>query len=224
MSDFVLPQASLFLGIIPALLLLYISLKDYEGYYKDKFIFLSFVAGIIAGFISVIIETYGQTIGILFIIFFPIIEQLFKTIILNISKLQRIKDTVIYGLSLGLGFGSIFTPFSMITSNIQPGDSILIILVIIGSIGIILLHGATGVCIGYGIYSGNLIKYLLLAIILHIPITSLIFLTTFYEIEFLQIGLIIYGLIIYWYITKNIMSRILSQHDKRKRRKRNMMT
>ena len=34
MSDFVLPQASLFLGIIPALILLYISLKGYEGYYQ----------------------------------------------------------------------------------------------------------------------------------------------------------------------------------------------
>ncbi len=217
MSEFVLPQASLFLGIIPALILLYISLKGYEGYYKDKFIFLSFVAGIIAGFLSVILETYtSRDIGILFIILFPIVEQLFKTIILNISKLQRIKDTVVYGLSLGLGFGSIFTPFSMITSNIQPGDSFLIVLVIIGSIGIILLHGATGVCIGYGIYTSKLLKYFIFAIILHVPVTGLIFLTTFYAITYLQIGLIIYGSLIYWYTTTKIMPRILAKRRQRK--------
>lgn len=209
MTEFVLPQASLFLGIIPALILLYISLKGYEGFYKDKFIFLSFVAGIIAGFISVLLETYTRNIGVLFIILFPIIEQLFKTIILNISKLQRIKDTVVYGLSLGLGFGSIFTPFSMITSNIQSGNSYLIVLVIIGSIGIILLHGATGVCIGYGIYTSKLLRYLIFAIILHVPVTSLIFLTTLYEIAYLQIGLIIYGSVIYRYTTTKIMPRIL---------------
>jgi hypothetical protein len=217
MSDFAIPQASLFLGIIPALILLYISLKGYEGYFKDKIIFLTFVAGIVAGFISVIIETYASNIGILFIVLFPIIEQLFKTIILNIGRFQKKKETTIYGLSLGLGFGSIFTPFSMITSNIQTSDLYLIVVVIIGSIGIILLHGATGVCIGYGVYSGKLQKYFLLSIILHLPLTSLIFLTTLLKIEYLQIGLTIYGLIVYWYITKNIMPKILLQQKSRKR-------
>ena len=164
-----------------------------------------------------ILMVSGGIVGILFIVLFPIIEQLFKTIILNIGRFQKKRETTIYGLSLGLGFGSIFTPFSMITSNIQTSNSYLIVLVILGSIGIILLQGATGVCIGYGVYSGKLQKYFLLAIILHVPLTGLIFLTTLLNIEYLQIGLIIYGLIIYWYVTKNIMPKILSQKKSRKR-------
>ena len=220
MSDFVLPQASLFLGIIPALILLYISLKGYEGYYKDKNVFLTFVVGIIAGFASVLFETFTIGIGILFIILFPVIEQLFKTIILNISRLHEKRETTVYGLSLGLGFGSIFTPFSMITSNIQTGEPYLLLLVILGSVGIILLHGTTGVCIGYGIYIGKLSKYFIFAIILHVPVTGLIFLTTLYKVEYLQIGLIIYGLIIYWYVTKKIMPRILPQNQRKKRSKK----
>jgi hypothetical protein len=128
------------------------------------------------------------------------------------------KDTTIYGLSLGLGFGSIFTPFSMITSNIQAGDTVLIVLVVLGSIGIIFLHGATGVCIGYGIFLGKLLKYFMFAIILHIPLTGLIFLTTLYRIAFLQIGLILYGLIIYWYATTKIMPRILERKQRRKQK------
>ena len=76
----VLPQTLLFIGIIPALVLLFISLKGYDGYYKDKIVFLTFIAGIIAGFISIIIEWFTAEVGIWFIILFPILEQLFKTI------------------------------------------------------------------------------------------------------------------------------------------------
>jgi len=216
MSDIALPQASLFLGIIPALILLYISIKGYEGYYKDKLIFLTFIGGIIAGAITVVIETFSSGIGILFILLFPIIEQLFKTMILNFGRFQGKKETTVYGLTLGLGFGSIFTPFSMVTANIQAGDFFVLILIVIGSFGIILLQGATGVIIGYGIYDGKLLKYLLYAIILHLPITSIIFLTQYFNIAYLQIGLIIYGLIIYWYITTKIMSKILSHKRQRK--------
>jgi len=218
MSEVILPQSSLFLGIIPALILLYISLKGYEGHYKEKNIFLTFVVGIIAGFLSVVIEALTISIGVLFIVLFPLVEQFFKTIILNMHRFQQKKETVIYGLSLGLGFGSIFTPFSMITSNFQVEDSLFLIsLVVLGSFSIILLHGATGIYIGYGVYTSKLPKYLLLAILLHLPITGLIFLTTVYNIEYLQIGLVIYSLIIYWFATTRTMPQILPRSNRRKR-------
>jgi len=218
--DGILPQASLFLGIIPALILLYISLKGYEGHYKDKNIFLSFVAGIIAGFFAALMELYTLTAGIIVIVLFPVLEQLLKTMILNIRRLQGKGETTIYGLSLGLGFGSIFTPISMIMANIQTGELALIALVILGSIGIILFHGATGVIIGYGIYAGKLSKYYIYALLLHLPVTGWFFLTGYYNVEHLQIGLVLYGLIIYWYVTKKIMPQILSQSQRRKRIKR----
>ena len=216
----VLPQASLFLGVIPALILLYISLKGYEGHYKDKNVFLAFVAGIIAGFLSVLLE--GYTIGVreLFIVLFPILEQLFKTMTLNIGRLQGKREATIYGLSMGLGFGSIFTPFSMITYNFQMGDdSYAIALAVIGSFGIILMHAATGICLGYGVFSRKLSQYFILAIILHLPITGMSYVTALYRIEYLQVGLVVYGLIIYWYATKKIMPQILLQSKRRKRSK-----
>jgi hypothetical protein len=219
MSDVILPQASLFLGIIPALILLYISIKGYEGYYKDKLIFLTFVGGIIAGFISVIIETFASGIGVLFIVLFPMLEQLFKLVILNFSRFQNKKETTIYGLTLGLGFGSIFTPFSMITANVQSTEFLVLISIIIGSFGIILLHGATGVCIGFGITEGKIIKYFIIAILLHVPLTSIIFITTLFNIQYLQIGIIIYGVIIYWIVTKKIMTKILPSKRRERRKK-----
>ena len=109
-------QAALFLGIIPALFLMFLCLKGYDGYYKDKSIFLTFIAGIILGVIAAVVRLRinAEPLVIVFLILYAFFEQLFKTIILNIRRLQLKKETVIYGLSLGLGFGSSFTPFLII--------------------------------------------------------------------------------------------------------------
>ena len=64
----ILPQASLFLGVIPALIIMYISLKGYEGYYKDKTMFLTFVAGIIMGFVAAFAQSFTLSLSIIFII------------------------------------------------------------------------------------------------------------------------------------------------------------
>jgi hypothetical protein len=213
----IIPQTSLFLGIIPALIMLYIGLKGYEGYFKDKIIFLTFIVGIIIGFIAAVIELLTAAIWILAIVLFPIIEQLFKTIILNIGRFQEKQETTIYGLSLGLGFGSVFTPAALIMGNFQSEDLTLIILVMIGTLGIILFQGAAGVLIGYGIYASKLAKYLTFTILLQLPITTLFFVTSWLNIEYLQISIVVYGIVIYWYAIKKIMPRILTGTQRRKR-------
>jgi RsiW-degrading membrane proteinase PrsW (M82 family) len=216
MSSFI-PQTSLFIGIIPALIVLYIGLKGYEGHFKDRLIFLTFLVGIIIGFVSAVIELFTQYIGLLFyIILFPILEQLFKTIVLNIRRFQEKQETTIYGLSLGLGFGSVFTPAAIILGNFQEVN-LSFIAAIIGSFGIILFHAGTGVLIGYGVYSHKLSTYVTIAILLHFVITTVIGVTNLLQVSYLQIILLIYGIIIYWYATKRIMPRILSESQRRKR-------
>ena len=216
MNTFI-PQTSLFIGIIPALIILYIGLKGYEGIFKDKLIFLTFIVGIIIGFISAVIEIFTRDIGIImYIILFPVLEQLFKTIVLNLKRFQEKQETTIYGLSLGLGFGSIFTPAAIILGNFQD-INIAFIAAIVGSFGIILFHAASGVIIGYGVYSHKLATHLTIAILLQIPITTLIGITNIFNISYLQIILIVYGIIIYWYATKKIMPRILKENQRRKR-------
>ena len=220
----VLPQASLFLGIIPALILLYICLKGYEEHYKDKTIFLTFVIGIILGFASAIVRLLlFLPLVIVVIILLAFFEQLSKTIILNVGRLQLKKETTIYGLSLGLGFGSVFTPFLVIavSASIQ-GDVYAASLTAIGSLGIILFHGATGAYIGYGIYTGKMLKYLLTAIIIQLPFNVIVDLTRFYPNKYflyLQLGLIIYGGIVFWYVVKKIIPQILSQRQRRRSKK-----
>ena len=216
-----LPQALLFIGIIPAFILLFISLKGYEGYYKDKVIFLTFVIGLIIGVITVIIEAYTAAVGIYYIILFPILEQLFKTIVLNIGRFHGKKETPIYGLSLGLGFGSVFIPSSLILLNIQGVyDNISITMVLVGALGIILIHAGTGVCIGYGVYSYSLLKYLIFAILLYVPVTGLTFLSAIVQRGYLQLAIFPYGIILYWYFTTRIMAKIKQQPEVRKRTKK----
>jgi hypothetical protein len=216
MNNFI-PQTSLFLGIIPALIILYIGLKGYEGYFKDKLIFLTFIVGIIIGFISAVIELFTRDIGlIIYIILYPVLEQLFKTIVLNLGRFQEKQETTIYGLSLGLGFGSVFTPAAIIMGNFTE-INVAFIAAIIGSLGIILFQAATGVIIGYGVYSHKLSTYLTFAILLQIPITTVIGVTNLFSISYVQISLVVYGIIVYWFATKKIMPRILEESQRRKR-------
>ncbi|MEM0492802.1 MAG: protease PrsW [Candidatus Thermoplasmatota archaeon] len=213
-------QASLFLGVIPALLLLYVSLKGYEGLYKDKIIFLAFIVGIALGFVSIIIESITLDIGVFFIILYPILEQMLKTMVLNIGRFQGKKETVIYGLTLGLGFGAISIPFSLISSHIEVPSGLMVILsVIVGSFSIMLVHAATGLCLGYGVYRKRVFYYLAYAILLHVPVTLFFFLTALYRVEYMQLLLLIYGLILYWYMTRRIAPHILPDFRRRQRRR-----
>ena len=214
------PQSLLFLGIIPALILMFISLKGYDGYYKDKTIFLTFIVGLVIGVIAVIIESFTVRVGLVYIALFPVLEQLSKTIVLNIGRFHGKKETPIYGLSIGLAFGSIFIPSSLILLNAQGVfDNLTIAIVLVYALGIILIHGATGVCIGYGVYKYSLFKYLIYAIVLYIPVTALAYISTYATISYLQIAVLPYGLILYWYFTTRILSKIKEQKGRKKSEK-----
>jgi RsiW-degrading membrane proteinase PrsW (M82 family) len=216
MSSFI-PSASLFLGIVPALIFLLISVRGYEGFLKQKNIFLAFIGGIIIGFIAAVLEIYSGDLPIYLILAYPIFEQLFKTIILNIGRLQEKRETVIYGLTLGLGFGSVTTSASIMRGTISAGDYLSLGLVIFGSFGIIMLQGATGVLIGYGVYKKELTKWVITAILLQISYNIGIVIVQGLSIFIVVSYLFIFGVIIYWYATRKIMPRILLESQRRKR-------
>ena len=228
----ILPQSSLFLGVIPALIIMYISLKGYEGYYKDKTMFLTFVAGIIMGFIVAFVQYFTLSLHIIFITILAVIlaffSQLFKTIVLNLPRFHRKSETPIYGLSLGLGFGSSFTPSMIIATAATLTDNVYILtLIIIGSIGIILFHGATGAYIGFGVFKGKLTRFLIISILLQIPFNIfLCFMILYSNINSIHIQiffvflLIVYGFLFFFYITKKVLPLLITQTEKRKRSKK----
>ena len=226
-------QGLLFLGIIPALILLYFGLKGYDELYKEKTVFLTFVLGIVFGVISAVVRWYSSpaVFLIIYIVLFAFFEQLIKTIVLNLKRLQAKKETVIYGLSLGLGFGSSFTLFLVILGYEKSSDLSFVSLLTVGSLGFILFNAATSAYIGYGIYVKKLMKYLLIAILLQIPFNLIFDGTRYYNSAYnteyynsmyhiaTQALLIAYGAIIFWYVITKIMPNILKD-EKRKRTKK----
>lgn len=209
------PQTSLFLGIIPALIILYFSIRGNEGEYKEKTIFISFIIGIIIGFISAVVRLITHIPFVFaYIIIFAFFEQLIKTIILNLGRFHEKRETLFYGLSLGLGFGSVFTPFLIIQGSTVPNNDIsFMISVAIGSFGIILFHGSAGALIGYGIYKRKLLLYLFSCILIQIPFNILIDLTGFYTHKYFllyQAGLVIFGLIVFIYTYEKIIKKIVT--------------
>ena len=122
-----------------------------------------------------------------------------------------------------IGAGSIGSLFGGLLAR----DNNVLLTVGAGSLGIILFHGATGSYIGYGVYLRKLMKHLVIAILLELPLGLLVGLMVNYaNPEFLriQIGLaltvILYGLIIYWYVTKKVLPKLLTQNEKRKKTKK----
>jgi len=225
-------QGLLFLGIIPALFLLYISLKGYEGTYKEKSIFLTFIIGIVFGVIAAIVRfitnplpalELGIVNALVYVIIYALFEQLFKTIILNMRRLQGKKEAVIYGLSLGLGFGSSFTPFLVILGSLSSESNFTFVsIVTFGSLGFILLHAATSAYIGYGVYRNKLMKFLLLAIMIQLPFNFIVEASRYYSQSYhvyLQAGLVIYGLIVFWYVIKYIVPQILKDKNRKRTKK-----
>jgi len=218
-----LPQASLFLGIIPALFIMFISLKGYEGYYKDKTMFITFIAGIIMGFIAAFVQSFFINLVVISTVLLAVFNQLFKTIVLNIGRFQKKKETTIYGLSLGLGFGSSFTPFMIIAvSSLISNDVYVLSIIALGSLGIIFFQGATGAYIGFGVYSGSLVKKLISSVLLELPLIIIIGLMLFYTSESIRIQIVfaisavIYGIIVFGYIQKNVVPLIKNNEKNKK--------
>jgi hypothetical protein len=219
-------QSILLLGIIPALAFLFFSLKGYDGLYKQKTVFLALFAGIIIGVIVAVFRffIYILPLYIIFIVLFAFFEQLFKTIVLNIGRFQKKKETTIYGLVLGLGFGASFTPFLVLAGSITNEPTLDFYgIILIGTIGFTLFHAATAAYIGYGIYIGRLTKYLFVAIIIQLPFNLILDLarfTKYPDFIYYQISLLLYGLICYVYILKYVMPNILKDTERRKRSKK----
>jgi len=214
MANGFIPESSLLLGIIPALILLFLSIKGWQGKFTEKTLFIMFIVGIIAGFFVAIIQS--QIIfTIELLIIYPFIEQIVKTMILNLRRFQGKQETIVYGLGLGLGFGSIYPPASLLllSSNIDASSDVLFILA--GSIGLVFLHGISGAIIGYGIYQQKLPKYYIVAVVILIIAN---FMRIDYRIQWFNL---ILGILLYIYIQKKIIN-ILTIESQSQKNKKNM--
>jgi len=197
-------QSSLLVGIIPALIILYYSLKDWHGKFQEKTLFIMLIIGFFTGSVMILLEVGLFYNTIAFITIFPFLGQIIKTMILNLRRFHAKRETVIYGLALGLGFGSLY-PAALI---VLFDDITLFIL--ISSLGIILLHGSTGAMIGYGIYRRNLLYLYFFSGGIFVIANILI------KIEYFQLINLILGIMLFLYVNKKMISEVANENKDNK--------
>lgn len=153
------------LGVIPAIIILYFLIGGYEGKYKEKYIFLTFVGGIVFGTIIILMErisfpsVYSNVL--LFSFLFSLVEQLSKFIILNLKILSDAAQPI-YGASLGLGFYSSFAAFFVGKLEINFNAIFLAIF----PISALLLSCSLGIILGIGIKKNERGKYFFISLLL----------------------------------------------------------
>lgn len=198
-------------GISAALAIMWITLRKYAGYYSDRTLFKSLILGFFLGFIAFLIESLTYNIGILFLLLFPLIEQSMKFVGINLPSYQGRRETIIYGLVMGLGFGSIYAPLLIVVaSRAATLSSLLLATSLLLGIGYILFHGGTGCLLGYGVYRGDEKgKYLIYSTALGFPLPVIevldIFLKDIYSVITMRMIEIIYTVFIFTVIYRRIL-------------------
>ncbi len=167
-------SALLPIGIIPALFILYVALGGYEGKFKEKYIFLTFLGGIATG-TGVYLADWLLVIRILnFTVVLQYIEVLLvvslllaffehagKLVVLNLPRFQQDEGTVLYGASLGVGFASVAGAILMrgVDTLFSPAGGY----AAATSLGLLLVSCATGMMLGMGVRLKRRFHYLALA-------------------------------------------------------------
>lgn len=167
------------IGFVPAILLMYILLRRYEGLFNEKFIFFMFGGGMVLGMIITVFHMFTEYTLLIFVVLFPLFEESAKLVILNWPKFKLKHETVYYGAALGLGIGSmaiiaiafkIFMDFPDSLTNPQTYLDLVIL-----SFNFCLLNGATGVIIGFACSKGEVTGFFFRAFIAHAVYNSFFF-------------------------------------------------
>ena len=218
--------ASSVIGFVPAILLLYILLRRYEGFFNERNLFISFAGGMVLGMIITVFHMLSEYSILVFVVLFPLFEELAKFVILNMPKLVLKHETVYYGAALGLGAGSmsiiaiafkVFSDYPETLGNAQTYFDLVLL-----SFNFCLLNGATGIMIGFGSAKGEMFYYFLRAFILH-AVHSLFFLLYMWSEGAMKytplIGatMIAYG--VFWYVLRDLLPQAVPPEMKKKRRR-----
>jgi hypothetical protein len=230
-----------FIGFGPAVLLLYILLYRYEGMFSEKKLFLFFAVGMVAGMAVAAAHSYLELFYLLdltsalliLVIGLSLLEELIKAIILNYPKFLLKHETPYFGAGLGLGMGSMIVMAlgqeSLRNTEVLDTSEILITggILLLYSFNMAFLHGSNGVLVGYGSATGDIKRYVFIAILVHM-IFNLFYLAFlvyrsslgYGALGFLVAALIFTVYIFYRHIYTHILPDALPDKLKSKRRRR----
>ena len=199
-------SALLPMGIIPALLILYVTLGGYEGKFKEHYIFLTFIGGIAMGTLIYFMESsvflwmgrnsvYLGILGLLIFSFiFSFFEIMSKLVVLNLPKFQKEEGVILYGASFGLGFASPVGVVIMLIRDVSSLISIQGAYAVITALSVIILSCSTAMWVGTGIKMRQKTKYVMIASLAGLPAWPFIF---FSSSVYSAIAAVIYSIFVY---------------------------
>jgi len=163
---------------------------------------------------------------LIFVILFPVFEEVAKLVVLNLPKLHGKYYTIFYGATLGLGIGSMsiiaisYTIFSNYPDTMGNPQTYFDLIVL--SFNFCLLNGATGVVIGYGCAKSRVSGFFLRAIFLH-AVYNLFFLLYMWSNDVLKyaplLAATLFAIGIFIYVLKDLMPKAVPTEMQKKHRR-----
>lgn len=146
------------LGIGPALILMYLGVRDYtyprveQPFFSDPRFFGLFMVGLVVGsvlFFAFMMFKFAS--NVLYMMLLAMVEMMAMLVIMNLRRFRGYSDSVFYGFGLGLGMSSGLATgicFTM-ASTVDTIDASALALILI-SVSLSLMLGACGTNVGEG--------------------------------------------------------------------------
>ncbi len=149
------------IGFIPAALLLYFLLGEYEGYFKDNKAFFMVILGL----------GIGMAIGIFFMSI-PLRNFLFTLLIVGLMEIIKFfiliqkpfrlnHDATFYGMALGTGIAAMWIFINIYPSQLDYISLRTSLFVLALSYNYTVIQFSTGALLGFGSFKGDFWRYLL---------------------------------------------------------------
>ncbi len=182
--------------LVPALGLLWLLLRRYEGYFDDRRLFFTLAVGLFVGLVVSFFEnvlfrfnapnfvaatSVPYALGY-FVAGYALLETLAKLVLLGSARFRKRKDTPYYGAALGIGLGATLGIQNIALGMERTGLSDRAVdgawlsafgLLLVLHLGALAAHAAAGVWVGKGAAEGRLWKGLLWGSLVQAP--SLLF-------------------------------------------------
>ena len=164
------------LGIGPALVLLYVIVRNYtypkveQPFFSDASLFLLFFVGLIEGSVLFFaMDVFKFASNMLLMVLMAAVQVLAMVVVMNLKRYRGKSDSVFYGYSLGLGMSSglatgICYTMAAVMQDAPIDASVILLPVMSITLGLIL--GACGTNIGEGIARHSVMEYSMQALLL----------------------------------------------------------
>lgn len=199
------------LSFFPALLLFYFSLARYtwpkseKVYFDDRWMFVLLAVGLPVGALLIYFEQAAVVGGggYIIVLIFVAIQELIVLVTVNFPRLRRKGAGRFYGFSLGtsIAAGIALGEYGIVFKDGSSLDIATLFIMLVYTLGVELLGGATGSIIGYSIETGSAARGVAVGVSLQVIFNFIVYpvflfrpslLTMLFDLAATAVGIVAY--------------------------------